>query len=351
MLPRMSEPKCCQGAFHLGPAVLVHSELGEGESPQGRQRRRDEPIRSSCGKSAQRGLVQGQQRPVGIDSGPFRVGLPEHVVEDLQRQRPGIAGGQHVAEERRQVERALPGKQPVVPAPLQDVHVQVRGIGQLQEEQLLAGDLLGPGGVGSAGQDVETVHAEAKGGVTGGPHDVPGSLIGVHEAAPRQCLVGDPHPPALGQGGELVQLVGDPVVVIDGVRRDGRAHQDEIGAQLLHHVELAFRPAQVRPQRRRPDGVEVPERLVQVDGQAKVGAPIPDGGRGQRRHDQVRLEDLDTVEPGRRRGDQLVLQGARDAHRGQRGPQAWRRLTGAARISTASTERNCRTCRTARTRT
>ena len=68
-------------------------------------------------------------------------GLPEDVVEHLERQRPGVPGRQHVAEERGQVEGALAREQPVVPAPLQHVHVHVRRVGQLQEEQLLAGDL------------------------------------------------------------------------------------------------------------------------------------------------------------------------------------------------------------------
>ena len=52
-------------------------------------------------------LLQRQQRPQRVDRGPARVGLPEHVVEHLERERPGVAGGQHVIQERRQVQGAL----------------------------------------------------------------------------------------------------------------------------------------------------------------------------------------------------------------------------------------------------
>ena len=69
-----------------------------------------------------------------------RVGLAEDVVEDLERQRPVVAGGEHVRGEVGEVEAALPGEAAVVAAPLEDVHHEVRRVGELEEEDLLAGD-------------------------------------------------------------------------------------------------------------------------------------------------------------------------------------------------------------------
>jgi hypothetical protein len=123
-----------------------------------------------------------------------------------------------VAEERGEVEGTLPGEQPVVAAPLQHVHGHVRGVGQLQEEELLAGDVGDAGRVGAAGQDVEAVHAQPERRMVGSADDVPRPFVGVHEAAPGERLVADPQPPLAGSRRQLVQLPGNSVVVVQGVR-------------------------------------------------------------------------------------------------------------------------------------
>ncbi len=220
------------------------------------------------------GLVQRQQRSVRVHRRPGRVGLPEDVVEDLERQRPGVPGGQHVTEEGLQVEGALTREQSVVPAPLQQVHVHRRGIGELQEEQLLAGNVPDAGRIRPAGQDVEAVDAQPERRMIGHPHDVPRLLIPVDERRPGQGLVADPHAPFLGADGQPVQLFGDLLFVLDGVRVVGRTHQHQVGAQLFHDVELAVGPPQVVLHRLGMHGVEVPERLVEVDGQSEVVAPL-----------------------------------------------------------------------------
>ena len=154
-----------------------------------------QPLPGVVGEVRERGLLQRQQRTQRVDRGALRVGLPEHVVEDLERQRSGVPGGQHVPEEGRQVERALAREQPVVPAPLEHVHVHRRGVGELQEEQLLAGDVADAGRVGAAGEDVEAVDAQPQRGVVGAAHDLPRPFVGVDEPPPGQRLVGDPQPP------------------------------------------------------------------------------------------------------------------------------------------------------------
>ena len=145
-VPGVAEPERGEGARDGGARQLVvHGQLGEREPVQLRGGRRvlgaAASRRTQVGRAGRRSPRQRQQRAQGVDRGAAGVGLAEDVVEHLERQRPGVARGQHVAEEGGQVEGALAGEEPVVAAPLQHVHVHVRGVGQLQEEQLLAGDV------------------------------------------------------------------------------------------------------------------------------------------------------------------------------------------------------------------
>ncbi|CAB4902540.1 unannotated protein [freshwater metagenome] len=313
VLPGVGEPQPAQHVGHDRPGGTVDGELGErvpGQRGGGGQHQRVD---------RQRGL-QGQQRPHGVHRRPGRVGLPEDVVEDLQRQRPGVPGGQHRAEEGGQVEGALAGEEPVVPGPLQDVHRQLRGVGQLQEEQLLLGDGGEAGRVAAARQHVEGVQAQAQSRVVDGADEVPAVVPGGHVGAPGQRLVGDPEPALAGQLGGGVQLGGQLVVVGDRVGRHGRADQHDVHAEGGHDVELRPRPAPVADDGGRVGRVQVAEGLVEVDRQAQVGAVGGQLGRRPRRGDQVGLEHLDAVEPGAGRGDQLVLQRAGQADGGHRPP-------------------------------
>ncbi len=237
---------------------------------------------------------------------------------------PRVPGGQHVVGEPDQVEGALAGKEPVVAAPLQHVHPQPWRVGQLEEEQLLAGDDADAGRVAAPRQDVEAVQAQPERGVVGAAHDPPRVVERVDEPAPGECLVGDPQAPLGGAGGQQVQLLGGEVVVVHGVRRDRRAHQHRVGAELLHHVELVLGAAEVGREHVRRDRLEVAERLVEVDREAQPGAALADLPGRPPRDDQVVLEDLHAVET--RRGDrgQLVVEGAGQADGGDAEPRAHR---------------------------
>ena len=321
-----------EGAGDRGAALVVDRDLGEREAVQlrgvgqrpapcrgrGRGRLPGAP-RRVVGQVVVHRLVERQQRAQGVDRRAARVGLAEHVVEHLERQRPGVAGDEHVAEERGQVEGALAGEEAVVAAPLQHVHVHVRRVGQLQEEQLLARDVADAGGVAAAGEDVEAVDAQPQRRVVGAAHDLPRPVVGVDVPAPGQRLVRHPHAARRGPLGQHVQLLGDAAVVVDGVRRDRRAHQDQVRAQRLHDVELALGPPQVGREPLGIGGVEVAEGLVEVDREPEVRTAFPDLRGGRRRRDEVRLEDLDAVEPGRGGRRELVLQRAGDADGGDRG--------------------------------
>ena len=72
--------------------------------------------------------------------------------------------------------------------------LQVRRVGELQEEQLRGRDRVDAGRVGAARQDVEAVQAQSQRRMVDRVDDAPGVLVGVDVGAPRQRLVTEPHP-------------------------------------------------------------------------------------------------------------------------------------------------------------
>ena len=137
-----------------------------------------------------------------------------------------------------------------------------------------------PAGIRAAGQDVEAVDAQPERRVVGPAHDVPGLLVGVDVRAPGQRLVGDPHARARRPGRRAGAAA----------RRSGRRRRRRPGRPPSRPASgrcpARSMTSNLRSARRRlaanrsgSDGVEVAERLVEVDRQAEVGA----AGRGSRR--------------------------------------------------------------------
>ncbi|GAA1690228.1 hypothetical protein GCM10009830_42330 [Glycomyces endophyticus] len=308
VLAGAGEPERGERGGDLGVRAGPGADLHERGAVEARRR--------GQGGAVPGGLLEAEQRPEGVDGGDARVGLAEHVVEHLQRQRPGVAGLQDGAQEPGEVEGALAGEEPVVPAPLEDVHVEAGRVGELEEEQLLGRDDADRGGVGAAGEYVEGVEAQAEVRVVGAAHDPPGPVVGRDVAAPGEGLVGEAHAVVGGALGEEAQVRGGEVVVVHGPGVDGRAHEHEVGAEPLHDGELGLGAAQVGAQEVGRDGFEVAERLVEVDAQPEVGAAGADllgavgGGH------EVGFEDLHAVEArGGGRGE-LVVEGAGEADGG-----------------------------------
>ena len=129
-----------------------------------------------------------------------------------------------------------------------------------------------------AREDVEAVEADAERGVIGRLHEPPGVVVLADVAAPRERLVGDAEPARRGPLGEQPQLLGGERVVVDRVGRDVRADEDLVGPEVLHHVELRLRPAQVALELIGRHRLEVAERLVEVDGEAEVVGQLADLG-------------------------------------------------------------------------
>ena len=190
----------------------------------------------------------------------------------------------------------------------------LRRVGELQEEDLLAVDRADARRVRAAREDVEAVQAGAERRVVGALDDPPRVVERVDVPAPGERLVGDPHPARGGPLGQLAQLRRRERVVVDRRRRDVRADEDRVRAELLHDRELGLGAGERRLRHR----LEVAERLVERDLEAELGGQVAHLGGPQRRADQVVLEQLDGVEAGGRGGAQLLLQRAAQADGGDR---------------------------------
>src|SRR5947208_388619 len=85
--------------------------------------------------------LQIKQRAHRVDSRPPARRLAKQIIENLERERSGITRQQDLLEEALKIELALPRKATVVPGPLQHVHRQHGCVGELQEENPVAGYL------------------------------------------------------------------------------------------------------------------------------------------------------------------------------------------------------------------
>ena len=139
-----------------------------------------------------------------------------------------------------------------------------------------AGDVADPGGVGAAREDVERVQAGAERRVVARLHDPPGVVVVAHVAAPRQRLVGDPDArarrrarPARAAARRRARRRRSPLP-----RRWSR--RARVGAELLHHRELALRAPQVR----RAAAPPAPPRSRAAAGRARSRARAPRSGAG-----------------------------------------------------------------------
>ena len=130
-------------------------------------------------------------------------------------------------------------------APRQRVEGHRRRVGQLHEEDLPAGDIPDRRRIITQREEVEAVKADAEGRVVRGGHQPPGVPVVPDEPAPRQSLVSHGDAVRAGQLREPVQLAGGALVVVDGGRRDGRADQHGVRAQVAHQHERPLGPAEV----------------------------------------------------------------------------------------------------------
>ncbi|MNZ18563.1 hypothetical protein D3C78_355780 [compost metagenome] len=132
--------------------------------------------------------------------------------------------------------------------------------------------------------------------------------------APSQGFVADAHAALAGVLGEQAQVVHQQLFFAQGVGLHVAAHQHQVGAQLLHQVELALGAVEVLLQAVAAAALEVAERLEQGDGNTQVGAHLPYLARAAGVIEQVVFEDLDAVKTGGGDGFELFRQGAAQGH-------------------------------------
>src|SRR5206468_2161692 len=130
------------GEFEKRNAVEPRSlwRIEQRDTAKRLRRARLPTLRRSAHQALSRLRLQIQQRLHRIDRRAAAGSLPEHIIENLEREWAGIAGDQHMLQKAGQNELALARKAAVMAAPLQDVHREPRRIRELQEEYLVARD-------------------------------------------------------------------------------------------------------------------------------------------------------------------------------------------------------------------
>ena len=243
----------------------------------------------------------------------------ELVVENLETDRPGVAGGHDPAHEAHHVEIAFARHVAEVARPVEQVHLDGGGIGELDEEDAVAGNAADGVGVDLAGKRVEAVEDQPDVRVIGPAHHFPGVAVVAHMLTPGQRLEPDAQAALRGPLAELAEVVGHAVDAAQRLGMDRGTDQHQIGAQLLHQVELAFGPVEDP----RPQGVrqtfEIAKWLEQGDVQPLVAHHPAGIGRAAVEGDEILFEDLDAVVARRGDGFEFFGEPAADRDGGDRG--------------------------------
>ncbi len=201
-------------------------------------------------------------------------------------------------------------------APLQHIHRQDRRVGHLHKEDLVAWDLGDGSWVALERQGMEAVEQHAEAWVINLTHQIPHLLPGVHVLAPGQCFITDAQATAPGMFGQQAQVIEENTFIADAIGRGVAAHQHQVRAQFLHQVEFALGPFQVARQTVASAAFKVAKWLEQGNGDAEVGAHLPNFPWAAVVIQQVVLEDLNPVKPGGGDGFKLFRQGAAQGNSG-----------------------------------
>src|SRR5262249_34534082 len=116
----------------------------------------------------------------------------ELIVEDFKGQRSLVAGDIDRLHEIPDGEISLSGEATEVPAPGEDIEVELRGVRKLNQENPIRGNRRDRRGGKTGRKRMEAVQNDSDRGMVGAPHDLPGIPIVVDIASPRQRLEPDP---------------------------------------------------------------------------------------------------------------------------------------------------------------
>ena len=163
----------------------------------------------------------------------------ELVVEDFQAEPAVIARCHDRAHEAGDVQVALARHVAEVARPVQQVHVDGRRVRHLHEKDLVGRDRANAVGVDPARQRVKAVEDQPDVRMVGAAHDLPCVAVVVDEAAPAQRLVPDADAVLAGKLAQVMEVGGHAVDAAHRRRVQRGTEQHQIGAQLVHQLELA----------------------------------------------------------------------------------------------------------------
>ena len=113
----------------------------------------------------------------------------------------------------------------------------------------------------------------------GAAHDLPGIAVVVDVAAPGQRLEADAQAARCRKFAKCAKIRGRTIDTAQCGRRNVAADQQQIGAQFLHQVELAFDPCEVAGALRLGHALEIPKRLEGANTQSEFAAKLSDVAR------------------------------------------------------------------------
>jgi hypothetical protein len=215
---------------------------------------------------------------LAVDRDAARRSGPEAVAEDLVREEPVVAGRLERLHEGVDGEFALAGERAVVAAPGEVVHFEERRIRDLDEDDAF----LRIARMGARSVLRTRMWKESRMSPIAGwsaPHHLPGVAIVVDVAAPGEGLVADAQPAPCRALAELAEVGRGAVDSAERILGDVAAHEEEIAAELLHHVELALRAGERLCALRLGHALKVAEGLERDDLEAKVGGHAAHGRR------------------------------------------------------------------------
>ena len=154
--------------------------------------------------------------------------------------------------------------------------------------------------------------------MVGAPHDLPGIAVIVDMQSPRQRLEADAQAAARGAFAEFMKIGGGAVDAPERGRLYVAADQQQVGLQLLHHIEFALGAREIAGALRLGHALEIAERLECADLEAEIAAELPDVAWASAERQKVILENLDRVEAGGGDGAQLFVECAAERDGGDR---------------------------------
>ena len=195
MPPRPAEPEAFQKPLKSRALGTLGCELDESGVADGDRRRQRRQARRDLRFCPSHIIHQRDDRPVTIPRDCLRRPTTELIVENLKADRPIITCRHDRAHERGDIEVPLARHVAEVTRPVEQVHVDLRRIGQLDKEDTVAGDTPDGVRVDSPAERVKAVEDQAHIRVVGAAHHLPGITVIVDVAPPCQGLVADPQVP------------------------------------------------------------------------------------------------------------------------------------------------------------